>query len=750
MIAPLNFRPHQALRVASAGQRGSCPPVIAPAGVTRATPVIGECHLVTRAHGKGQGARRPRDSWLRPDYEIHIRCCRAPLSSRYPIVSNQTTRNNRPRQSTYRPAQNRNQDRDAAPRADENVLTLRGTVTVNPRGFGFVTPVDTTQPDVFLPPPLLESSRLIDADVVDVSYVIREERTTAVAVQRVERVRTRIVGVVGPGAVLAPDPFVAPYSLRIQGACPNVGTTVLAEFTGPAVRVIEQYGAVTDPLAVYARALERTRLAETIAANPIKSVDVPTARPTAGPRRDLTGLLTFTIDGPESRDLDDAVSVEAIDRDTTRLYVHIADVAAVVTPASGVDRRARALGTSTYLPGYSIPMIVPELAYDGCSLLPGVERDTLTVEMVVGADGVPTALDVYESRIRSDVRYDYASAAAVLATPATITTPGEAALRLAHATTQRLAVPRAARGGLRGSETQRDHELTVVDGHFVPVPDDHAALAHQLIEEAMVAANEAVAQWLVARGLPGIFRVHARPQPGAALAMTAFANYLGAPIDLPEELTPLDLSRYEEHLRAAGHEIDVLNVLGDYLARAQYTPQAGEHFGLASDGYLHFTSPIRRYADLTVHRIIKAHLAGTTYGEDLTVLCAQINRASDLAARSESVARALALAGILARTRGALTATVSRLSSRGVFVRLEESGASGWIPARVLAPGSTIEVADPPIALRCSAGVYHVSDPVQVRVLRADVEAGQVDFALATASRPADTTRRARPTVSRR
>jgi ribonuclease R len=608
--------------------------------------------------------------------------------------------------------------------------TLRGTVSLNPRGFGFVTAVDPERPDVFIPPPLLMAAACIDADLVDVEYSVAGDKTTAQSINLVKRSRTRVVGIVVDG-YLQPDPFVAKAPIHIIAPCPAQRVAALVELL-PAgnARILEEFGHPASPAAVYARALERSRVAESAAKFPHPEIS-PELK-SAATRVDLTDLLTFTIDGPESRDLDDALSIEPLANGDQRLYVHIADVACAVPEGSPMDQRARELATSVYLPSFSIPMIDPALSYGTCSLLEDQVRNALTITMDVDRTGKIVDTEIFESVIRSDARLTYEQVATFLDGTVTAVTPNVAeALTSVHDVTSRLGVVRARRGGLGSAESERQSDIAVVNGQIATVAPDGAQVAHDLIEEAMVAANESVAQWLTARGLPGVFRTHAGPAEAASSALTAFARTFGIEVTLPDVLTPRDLSDLENLFVDSGHaDVEVFNVLADHLARATYTPVVGEHFGLASDGYVHFTSPIRRYADLTVHRIIKYHLAGATYdAAQLLTLCEEINAGAGRAARAESVARSLFFAILVQRNKRdtIYPAKVSRVSRRGVFVRLQDMGASGWISARDISE-SSVRVDDDAITLTAGRDVFTVGQAINVRVHRTDLEAGSIEF----------------------
>jgi ribonuclease R len=533
----------------------------------------------------------------------------------------------------------------------------------------------------------------------------------------------------GPAVKVVPDPWVGadqitvkPSVIAASGLHPGEGV-VVALTPG---REITGYGSATKPTALRQRALERFQLAELDTAVPIPTPDNTIER------QDLTSLFTFTIDGPDSRDLDDAISVVRRGDDLV-LYVHIADVASAVPLGSPADLRARALATSVYLPGYSLPMFPPELSYDECSLLPDVVRRTITVEYAVTPDDLVTQVKVYHSLIRSNARLTYEQVARALEGAAPLDPSTQAAIELTNEATTRLGVARAARGGLVSDRFEPIFDLSTKNDQITAVPADDAPVAHDLIEEAMVAANEAVGSWLREKGLEGVYRVHPAPGPDVIAAIEALALALGIPVTPGPELTPHSLALVDAQLRTHPDPVAPLwAVVSAHLERAYYQPAPGHHFGLASEVYVHFTSPIRRYADLTVHRIISAHLTGTTYEDDLEGLCAAINAAASLAARAESAARNLLWACFLralpdAKRRN-LNARIVKISEKGVVVALNEYGASGWILARDLDPAGVIVDEHCLSATGIRAGKWELGQAVAVNVGDIDVQSGLVSF----------------------
>jgi ribonuclease R len=339
-----------------------------------------------------------------------------------------------------------------------------------------------------------------------------------------------------------------------------------------------------------------------------------------GERRDLRSLATFTIDPPDARDFDDALSAEPVGEDALRVWVHIADVSAYVRPGSLVDREAYRRGTSVYVPSAVEPMLPEPLSNRACSLVPGEDRLAVTVEMMVRGDSVSSA-SFYRSVIRSDERLDYdfvdlifsgrERASGVWAKPLTYAREAAAAL----------AARRASRGALLVGSAEPEFEFDQ-RGNVVASRPVEQTESHRVIEHLMIAANEQVARILDERGAPALFRVHERPDAPAVERLIGQLASLEVPTppvprgamspqqaaDLVGEASQL----VERHVAARGGRgrRALTRLVLRALKQAYYDPRNLGHAGLQSPRYCHFTSPIRRYPDLICHRSLLAVVGG--------------------------------------------------------------------------------------------------------------------------------------------
>jgi ribonuclease R len=465
-------------------------------------------------------------------------------------------------------------------------------------------------------------------------------------------------------------------------------------------------------------------------------------------RRDLTELDTLTVDPASAHDFDDAISASR-DGDEIRLWIHIADVAAFVRPASGLDREALERGTSTYVPGTVEPMLPLELSAGACSLSPGGERLAVTTEIVLGPQGQIRSASFYRSVVRSDARLDYDHLDAVFGgrerAPQRVAEPLELARRAAA----------ALRGSRRGSalevsssepEFEFDRSGAVTGARSVPQTE-----AHGLIEQLMIATNERVAELSVNRRLATIYRVHEQPDPPRVRLLVEQLAALDLPAPaLPDELGPsaaaeavAEASRLvvrEAERRGQAPDVFSSLVLRS-LKQAHYSDRNLGHAGLGSSAYAHFTSPIRRYPDLVAHRALLSALGAGEDEPERSAVAEAAVRSSERereALATERRADKACAAFLLERElygsgwETAFDGEVSGLVGGGAFVRFAGELADvyeGFLPARTIQRDRyELDATETSLIGQSSGRRVRFGDPVRVRVRGIEAPRGRVDL----------------------
>ena len=458
----------------------------------------------------------------------------------------------------------------------------------------------------------------------------------------------------------------------------------------PKARIVTRLGDPTQPRAVSLIAIHQHGIPDHFPDAVIAEADA--ARPAPlGNRTDLRHLDLITIDPVDARDRDDACFVQPHE-DGFTVWVAIADVAHYVRPGSELDREARKRGNSTYFPDRVVPMLPDVLSGDLCSLHENVDRACVAVEMRIDAKGTKLNHRFHRGLMRSRASLHYAQAqAAVDGQPDDQTAPLlDPVLKPLFAAYETLKTARAARQPLDLDLPERRIELDEA-GNVTSVNFKDRLDAHRLIEEFMVLANVAAAEELIARKTPLLFRVHEEPSPEKLDALREVAQASGLVLAKGQVLKTAHLNRLLAQAEGTDQD-DLINMATlRAMTQAYYSPQNFGHFGLALRSYAHFTSPIRRYSDLIVHRAL---IAAHGWGKDglspwdiehLDQTGTQISETERRSMTAERDTTDRYLAAFLSDRVGAeLTGKISGIAKFGVFVRLDETGADGMIPIRNL------------------------------------------------------------------
>ncbi len=633
--------------------------------------------------------------------------------------------------------------------------TVRGRLHLHPRGFGFVVPEEPGK-DVFIPPRKLGGAFHGDAVEVRVTGADSEGRSEGEIVQVVERGRRRVQGlflsrdrggVVQPFDAAQGSAIVIPASFRM-GAEDRDAVEVLVlrppRRGDPAEgKIVEVFGPLEAPGVDSIVVARKHELAmefseEAIAAAGALPIAVPRAEALARERFDDPPPVT--IDGETARDFDDAIAVAPLAGGGFRLFVHIADVAYFVPLDGPLDREARARGTSVYFPDRVLPMFPERLSNDLCSLRPGEDRLVQSVILDLDARGDATTVRFADGVIRSAARLTYTQVAAALETERGAHRIRRGLLPTLHAADalrEILETKRRARGSV-DFDLPEPRILLDVEGVMTGIAVEPRNRAHRLIEEFMIAANEAVASHLEAHGVPCLYRVHEKPDPIKVEALAEFARGLGLLFHGdPERTTPRDIQTLLDAAEGRPEYPLISQVALRSMKQARYSPENTGHFGLAAPIYAHFTSPIRRYPDLVVHRLLRAHRTGRRGEirriqedlEPLSLSCSRLEREAEAAERELLEWKKIAfMKGKEGQAHGGIVSGVARF---GLFVELRESLIEGLVRVERLGD-DRFEFDERKMELRGSrtGRVFRLGDLLDVVVERVDPVLRRVDLGL--------------------
>ena len=463
-------------------------------------------------------------------------------------------------------------------------------------------------------------------------------------------------------------------------------------------------------------------------------------------RVDLRELATFTIDPDDARDFDDAISAERHDG-FVRLWVHIADVSAYVRPGGAIDKEAQRRGTSVYVPGAVEPMLPEALSNDACSLRPGEDKLAVTVEVDIARTDV-RRVEFHRSLVRSDARLTYGQVDEVFAGAARAEDPWRVPLEAAREVSRALGERREQRGSLEVNSLEPTFDFDD-EGHVVDVRHEEQTESHTLIEELMILANEQVAGYVADRKLPALYRVHERPDPQAVEFMISQLASLDIPTPpVPESMSPqqaADLAAEASRKAAAfvrstgrGRSSFGSLVLRS-LKQAYYTPRNLGHAGLASPRYTHFTSPIRRYPDLVVHRALLSGLGldnTAPKAGELEELGLEASAREREAMKLERSADDVCLAFLLERGVSeaggdeppAFEGEIVGVIASGAFVRFGDEGFEGFLGARRLRDWYELNDEGTALIGSDSGSALRIGDPIAVTVDGIDAPRARVDL----------------------
>lgn len=640
-------------------------------------------------------------------------------------------------------------------RASKNKsFKLQGKLQGTKSDFAFLIPFDKSYEDVFIAGNNLNGAIHNDTVVVEVKRENAGKRYEGKVIQILERGNERVVGKIflsKGNAMVMPDDvkfgkdILVPIS-KVMNA--NNGDKVVVKITNysnkknPTGEVVEVLGA-PNKIETEVKAIIRSYdLYENF---PKKVIEFAEKMPQEidkskySNRRDLTQLNCFTIDGEDSRDLDDAISISKNSDGTYKLGVHIADVGEYVTYNNVLDKEAFKRGTSVYFPNLVLPMLPRELSNGICSLNEGVDRLALSVFMDIDRKGEVKNYEILESIIRSKKRFTYTSVTKILEGDEFEREQNKLFVKdltLMNELSKILIKMRENRGAIDFDIPEVKITLNEL-GDVLNIEKAPRDDSHRLIESFMIAANETVATHYNKIKAPFVYRIHETPDTEKMANFIRIAVGMGVKTNVNvENVSPLDLQKILTQVNQLDSKYMLNRICLRSMKKAKYSPDCIGHYGIASLKYCHFTSPIRRYPDLTIHRIIKAELRGELTGKLLTdqrhFVVASSMHSSDREQSAEKVERDVDdLYKVFYMTHHVgeeFEGKISGVTNFGIFVELDNT-VEGMVRISDL-PRDSYEYDENDFVLKGAKEKFVIGNTVKVKCARADILAREVDFVL--------------------
>ncbi|TCP55824.1 ribonuclease R [Tumebacillus sp. BK434] len=649
----------------------------------------------------------------------------------------------------------------------EKMNLVVGKLQGKSKGFGFVIPEDSTkwEQDLFVAAGDMHGAMHGDRVIARINKKAAGKRQEGEIIRILERATKTVVGTIvtmtGRYAFVTPDDKRLGQDIFLgeedfNGA--KEGQKVVIEITAypegwrnPQGRVLEILGNPDDPGVDILSVIRKFGLPEEFPEEVLEAAnDVPdliTERDLAG-RRDLRDWVCVTIDGEDAKDLDDAVNVERLENGNYLLGVHIADVSYYVREGEPLDKEAYARGTSVYLVDRVIPMLPHRLSNGICSLNPNVDRLTMSCEMEFSPSMELVRHDIYPSVINTTERMTYSNVRKILTAPEEHPDLMEryASLVPMFQTMEELAMKLRARRMSRGAIDFDFQETKIIvgeDGKVAEIKKRERTIAEMIIEECMLAANETVSEHFYWMNIPFLYRIHEEPDADRLQNFNEFIHNFGYHIKGAggnNKIHPNALQELLEKVKGSQEERIINTVMLRSLKQAKYSPEPLGHFGLAAKYYSHFTSPIRRYPDLQIHRIIRDVInnGGKLNDERLEKLRAMMDEVGKHTSERERVAveaeretdDVKKVEYMLDKVGEVFEGIVSGVTSFGMFVELENSIEGMIHISYMIDDYYNFNEKQYCLIGERTGKIYRIGDPVKIKVMGANKTDRTIDFQL--------------------
>lgn len=640
----------------------------------------------------------------------------------------------------------------------ERMNLIVGYLQGNVGGYGFVIPDDANIKDIFISSENLNGAMHKDRVIARVNKkVIGDKRAEGEIIRIIERANNTVVGTFESSKYFG---FVVPDDTRISGDIfipkdevngARSGQKVVAEIVrwpekrrNAEGRIVEIIGDRNEPGTDILSIIKAYNLREDFPEDVAKQAETITQTVTGDMikgRRDLRSLRMVTIDGEDAKDLDDAVSIEKLDNGNYRLGVHIADVSYYVTEGSYMDKEALKRGTSVYLVDRVIPMLPKALSNGICSLNPGVDRLAFTVMMEIDRDGRVLDHEIFESVINTNERMTYTNVYKILEEDDRELIERYRYLLDDFLAMKELALILRKKRMVRGAiDFNFDEAKIKLDEKGVPVQIERyeITIANRIIEEFMLVCNETVAEHFFWLNTPFVYRIHEEPDNEKMEVFSEFVHNMGYTLKGISKIHPKALQDILEKAKGKKEETVINTVMLRSLQKARYSHINDGHFGLAAKYYCHFTSPIRRYPDLIIHRIMKEYLKGNIIPSreellneripEIARLCSERERAAEEAERETEDLKKVEF---MKKYEGEeFEGIISNITSFGMFVELENT-VEGLVRMSSMEDDYYVfNEKNYSLIGEKSRKVYRIGDVVRVMLVRADIASRKIEFAV--------------------
>lgn len=610
-----------------------------------------------------------------------------------------------------------------------------GTLSGNERGFGFFMPDDGSG-DLFIPHRFIGGAFHGDK-VLAIKRSARADEDEGEILAIISRGYSEIVGTFyqeKKGGYLHPDEkkfhsdILIPFG-KTKNCKDGAKAVVKLHFEGvtPRGEIIEVLGNSGDFFVEELALIRSHKLREEFSDEVIKEAEKQAARSPSDSingREDLRNELIVTVDGADTRDIDDAISVSKKDG-KYYLGVHIADVTHYVTRGGILDKEAFSRGTSVYFPDRVLPMLPPALSNHICSLNEGVDRLSLSCFMTVNSDGKVLEKRIAPSVICSKHRMTYDEITEIYEGKQETMQKYPDLSDFVKTAIELMYILKSARESRGGVAMDIKEAKIIYESGTISIPDYRRTVSHEMIEQFMVLANESVATIMTERKMPFVYRNHERPSADKARDFKEFLNEAGVNVKFdPESVTPQDYQNLLAALKDSPIYSIVNRVMLRSMMKAVYSPENLGHFGLASECYCHFTSPIRRYPDLCIHRIIKESLTSPDtvkekYKNAVAEASAQSSACERNAQEAERDVDALYIVAYMQDKIGEIyDAVISGVTSFGIFAELKNT-VEGMIPVETL-PDDSYEFMEDRFLLRGTKNSFRLGERIRVLVSGVD------------------------------